>query len=109
MKTLLLAAAAAAMIASIAFADESKTFNLSIKDHKFVPATLEIPANEKIKLVVKNEDATPAEFESSDLDREKVVGANSEITVFIGPLTAGNYGFFDDFHRSTTTGTLTAK
>jgi hypothetical protein len=82
---------------------------LTLKDHKFSPQELVIPANQKVKLTVKNQDSTPAEFESSDLNREKVVGANSEITVFIGPIDAGSYGFVDDFHRDTTTGTIKAQ
>jgi hypothetical protein len=82
---------------------------LTIKDHKFTPQNLALPAGQKIKLTVNNLDSTPAEFESSDLNREKVVGANSEIIVYIGPLDAGSYGYFDDFHHDTTTGTITVK
>ena len=74
-----------------------------------MPRELTIPAGQKVKIVVRNEDPTPAEFESSDLNREKVVGANSQIMLFVGPLDAGRYGFFDDFHRATTTGTLLVK
>ncbi len=79
---------------------------LTLQHNQFSPKVLTIPANQKIKIVIRNQDATPAEFESSDLNREKIVGANSETTLFIGPLDAGRYGFFDDFHRDTTTGTL---
>ncbi len=82
---------------------------LTLKDHKFSPQELALPANQKIKLTVKNMDATPAEFESADLNREKVVDANAEITVFLGPLDPGTYGYFDDFHRDTTTGKITVK
>lgn len=81
---------------------------LTLKDHQFVPKALVLPANQKIKLVVKNQQSTPAEFESAELNREKVVEANSEITVILGPLDPGTYGYFDDFHRDTT-GTITVK
>ena len=83
--------------------------HLSIKNHAFVPQELAVPAGQKIKLIVKNEDATPAEFESYELNREKVVPAQSEVTVFLDALDAGAYPFFDDFHRSTTTGKIVAK
>lgn len=83
-------------------------FVLTIKDHQFAPANLTLPSGKKIKLTVKNEQTVPAEFESSDLDREKVVNPNSEIIVFLGPLDAGSYGYFDDFHRETT-GTIVVK
>jgi len=87
----------------------AEDYVLTLKDNRFSPKELTIPANQKVKITVKNLDATPAEFESSDLNREKMVGANSEIIVFVGPLDAGSYGFFDDFHRDTTTGTIIAK
>lgn len=91
------------------YADEGPEQHVSLKDHNFVPKVLNLPQGQKIKLVITNEDPTPAEFESYDLHREKVVGANASITVFVGPLDAGQYSFFDDFHRDTTTGTLIVK
>jgi hypothetical protein len=81
---------------------------ITLKDHQFTPKTLAVPAGQKIVLTVKNEQATPAEFESAQLDREKVVGANSQIIVNLGPLDAGDYSYFDDFHQETT-GIITAK
>ena len=92
-----------------AAAAHAENYVLTLKNNQFSPKVLAIAAGQKIKITVKNQDATPAEFESSDLNREKVVGANSEITIFIGPLDAGSYGYFDDFHRDTTTGTIIAK
>ncbi len=37
----------------------------------------------KFKLIVRNDDTTPEEFESYDLNREKVVSPGQEITVFL--------------------------
>ncbi len=87
----------------------AEDYVITLKGHQFSPKELTIPAGQKIKVTLKNLDATPAEFESSDLNREKVVAANSEIIVFIGPLDAGRYGYFDDFHRDTTTGLIIAR
>ena len=87
----------------------AEDYMLTLKDHQFAPQELVIPAGQKVKITIKNLDATPAEFESSDLNREKLVTANSEITVFVGPLEVGSYGYFDDFHHATTTGIITAK
>jgi len=84
-------------------------FTLSIKDHRFEPAELQVPAGVKIRLIVKNLDATPSEFESNDLHREKVVSPGQQILVIVGPLDAGTYGFFDDFHQDTGQGKLIAK
>src|SRR5580704_11227829 len=79
-----------------AFADETPTQTLTLKNHAFVPPALTVPANQKVKLIVKNEDAEAAEFESYELNREKVVPANGEITVYLDPLDPGTYPYFDD-------------
>jgi len=71
---------------------------ISIRDRHFVPDLITVPAGQKIKIIVKNEDATTSEFESIDFHREKVVQPGHEITVYVGPLDAGSYEFFDDFH-----------
>ncbi|HEX6613564.1 MAG TPA: cupredoxin domain-containing protein [Rhodanobacteraceae bacterium] len=81
-------------------------YKLVIKDHKFQPAELTVPANTKFKVRVSNQDATPSEFESNEFNREKIVLPNSEVTVFIGPLDKGRYKFFDDFHQDTGNGVL---
>ena len=82
---------------------------LSIHDHKFEPETLTVPVGVKIKLVIDNLDATPEEFESHELNREKVVTGNGSIAVYIGPLDAGRYPFFGDFHQETAQGVLIAQ
>jgi len=74
---------------------------ISIKDHHFVPDSVTAAAGQKLKFVVKNEGTTASEFESIDFHREKVVQPGHEITVFVGPLDAGSYEFFDDFHPET--------
>lgn len=97
------------VLGNIGYAETLPEQVLVIKSHTFVPSELTVPAGQKFKLIVKNEDTTAAEFESSDLNREKIVAANREITIFIGPLDAGRYKFFDDLHRDTTTGVMIAK
>lgn len=95
-------------IAGTALADEPQ-FTLVIKDHRFIPAELQVPAGAKVRLVVRNDDATPEEFESTELHREKVVAPGQQIIVIVGPLDAGTYGFFGDFHKDTAKGKLIAK
>ena len=82
---------------------------LVIRDHKFEPVELTVPAGQKIKLLVDNQDATPEEFESNELNREKIVTGKGTVTVFLGPLDAGRYPFFGDFHQETAQGVLIAK
>jgi plastocyanin len=99
---------ATAALAPISFAQETK-FTVSIKDHKFEPAQIEVPAGVKFSLLVKNLDPTPEEFESYELNREKIVPGNGEITVFLGPLSAGVYPFFGEFNPETAQGQIIAK
>ena len=90
------------------FAQETD-FLVTIKDHKFSPAEIVVPSDQKIKLVVENQDPTQEEFESYDLDREEVVEGNGKITVFIGPLKPGRYEYFGDFNQDTAQGTIIAQ
>jgi plastocyanin len=77
------------------------SFPISLKDNQFVPSEVQIPAGAKVKLIVRNDNQTPSEFESNQFHREKVVAPGQEITVFVGPLDPGTYEFFDDFHPQT--------
>jgi plastocyanin len=74
-------------------------FTLTIKDHAFEPKEVEIPAGKKVMLLVVNKDATPAEFESKSLGREKVIPGNSTATVNLGPLKPGRYSFVEEYHE----------
>jgi len=96
-------------VATLASAAEPPEVKLVIRNHRFVPTELVVPANTKIKLMVVNEDATPEEFESHQLNREKVVTGRATIPVYVGPLKPGRYPFFGDFHSDTAQGALIAK
>ncbi|HLI10980.1 MAG TPA: cupredoxin domain-containing protein [Alphaproteobacteria bacterium] len=85
------------------------SYDLAIKDHKFVPDVLEVPAGRKVKLVVKNQDATPEEFDSDQLHREKVITGGKEGVIYIGPLDPGTYEFIGEYHAATAKGRIIAK
>ena len=90
-------------------ASEPPEVRIVIRDHRFVPTQVAVPANTKVKLMVVNEDATPEEFESHQLNREKVVVGRATIPVYVGPLKPGRYPFFGDFHPDTAQGELLAQ
>lgn len=92
-----LAVLALISLQSFAGADE---FTLTIKNHTFEPKEIKIPAGKKVKLMVVNQDATPAEFESKPLNREKLVAGKSTITINLGPLKPGRYPFVEEFHET---------
>ena len=85
------------------FADKP-VFELEIRDHLFIPEVLIVPANTRIKLLVRNHDPSPEEFESYELNREKVIMGKREAVIFIGPLLPGEYPFFGEFHPETALG-----
>ena len=82
---------------------------LSIKDHRFTPEEIRVPAGVKVKLLVHNEDSTPEEFESHQLNREKVIAPGSTASIFIGPLKPGKYAFVGEFHEKTAHGVVIAE
>jgi len=95
------------LLPSFSFA-ERPTFTITIKDHRFSPEKLIVPANTKVKLIIENQDPTAEEFESYDLNREKIVTGNGKITIFIGPLKPGEYKYFGEFHEDTAQGIIIA-
>ena len=84
-------------------------FSLVIEGHKFTPDRIEVPAGRKVKLLVENKDATPEEFESTQLKVEKVIPGKSKAIVFVGPLKAGEYKFVGEFNEKTAHGVIVAK
>ncbi|MCD6034379.1 MAG: hypothetical protein K0R63_120 [Rickettsiales bacterium] len=90
-------------------AGEELEFTVIIKDHKFNPEVLEVPAGKKITLTIDNQDATPEEFESHDLNQEKIIPGKSKGIVKLGPLDPKEYSFFGEFNEKTAKGKIVAK
>lgn len=82
---------------------------LTLKDHRFIPAELKVPAGKKIKLVVDNMDGTPEEFESHQLNREKLIAGHARATIYVGPLSPGKYTFWGEFNEKTAQGVIVAE
>jgi hypothetical protein len=90
-------------------AQERLEFTLVIKNHRFEPAEIVVPADKKVTLVVHNQDPTPEEFESHSLRREKVISGGGKASIFIGPLKPGRYEFFGEYNEKTARGVVIAK
>ena len=71
-----------------------------VRDKKFEPAEVKAPANMRVVIHVTNRDAVAVEFESHALKIEKVIAANGEGILRVGPLKPGRYDFFDDFNQA---------
>ncbi|WP_432695718.1 cupredoxin domain-containing protein [Marinobacterium sp. YM272] len=106
MKHLLIASL---LVASTAVMADESSFEISIKDHRFSPAELTIPADQRVKLIVSNDDDTPEEFEGEDFDIEKVIPGNSQATILVGPFKPGRYEFVGEFHEDSAKGALIVK
>jgi plastocyanin len=90
-------------------ADDAQSVTITLKDHRFEPAEIKVAAGKPTVLVIRNEDQTPEEFESSALKVEKVVAGGQEITVRLRPLAAGRYEFVGEYHEDTAKGAVIAE
>ena len=84
-------------------------FEIEIKNHMFYPDRIVVPAGTKVRLIVHNRDDKPEEFESFELNREKVIAGNSTTAIFVGPLVPGEYPFFGEFNLETAQGLIIAE
>ncbi|HEY7230087.1 MAG TPA: cupredoxin domain-containing protein [Pseudolabrys sp.] len=107
-KTLFLAGLAGLLVAGAADV-RAQDYVVTIKDHRFTPTELKVPANKRVQITVVNDDATPEEFESHEMKVEKVIPGKSKGVVRIGPLKPGRYPFFGEFHEATAKGTVIAE
>lgn len=96
-------------VAGAAQAQESHSASITIRNHRFEPAELKVPANKRIMLKVVNDDPTSEEFESKEFKAEKVIAGKSSATINIAPLKPGRYKFFGEFHEATAKGVLIAE
>lgn len=104
--------AAAMLLFSACFATLASSepeFNLAIENHRFSPERIEVPAGQKVRLVVENKDSTAEEFESPQLKVEKVIPGKSKATIFVGPLKAGEYKFVGEFNEKIARGVVVAR
>jgi hypothetical protein len=87
----------------------AQELSLTIRNHRFEPAEIRVPARQRVTLYITNEDATPEEFESPALKVEKVIPGASKGLVRFGPLEPGRYEFIGEFHNDTAKGVVVAE
>ena len=91
-----------------ALADDP-TFKIDVKDGVITPLEMDVPANTRIRLEVTNSGTSPAEFESVQLKKEKVIAGGNTAVIVIRNLDPGTYDFFDEFHSDLPHAKVTAK
>jgi len=100
---------AAAISATAARAGEAFALTVTLRDHRFDPAELRVPANTRISLTVVNADPLSEEFDSTALKVEKVIAGKSQGVVHISPLKPGSYDFMGEYHTETAKGRMIAE
>ncbi|HEY2179724.1 MAG TPA: cupredoxin domain-containing protein [Caulobacteraceae bacterium] len=105
MRSLFLAAALALAAGSAAAAPVV----LTLKNHRFTPSVVTVPAGQKVQILLVNQDAAVEEFDSHALGVEEDVTPHGRTSFSIGPLKPGDYGFMGEFHAATAEGMLTAR
>jgi plastocyanin len=95
---LLPALGTALLLSGTAVADEG-TVPVAVQDAGFAPREVEVPAGARVRLEVSNQTGAAIEFESFELNRERVVQPGQTVSVYVSGLSPGRYEFFDDFHQ----------
>jgi len=110
-RPMLFAVAAAILLAGpgVGRTQEDPVFRIEFKDGAVTPRRLEVPANRRFVLELRNAGETPAEFESRELRKEKVLAPGTTSVLVIRTLDPGEYDFFDDFHPDAPPAVLVAK
>ncbi len=89
-----------------AYGDEPVAVDLKLKDHKFEPAELKVPAGKAVAITLKNEDDSVEEFDSNALRTEKIVTKGGTVAIKLKPLAPGRYPFQGEYHPKTAQGVL---
>jgi hypothetical protein len=109
MRSLFMLLGLMALVTVAPAATRADDLTLTIKDHRFAPEEVKVPANQRVVITVINDDTTPEEFDSKALKIEKVIPGKSKGVVRIGPLKPGRYPFIGEFHEATAKGVVVAE
>lgn len=104
-----LCAGTAPFVGHAAYAAETLSVTVVIKNHKFEPDEIRVPAGATVRLTIRNADPTPEEFESHDLNLEKIVTGGASVVLQFGPLKPGTYRFVGEFNEDSAKGRIVAE
>ena len=100
---------AALVLALAACGNEKPGIQVTLKDHRFTPAEIHVPANQPTLITLTNQDGTAEEFDSTSLKVEKVVPGQQTGNVRLRPLAPGRYPFMGEYHAETAQGVVIAE
>lgn len=92
----------------VPFFVHSKTpeIQITLKDNLFQPSIIYIPKHTKVKLIIENKDNKAEEFDSFDLNREKVLFPGKKSVIYLSPLEPGDYHYFGEYNPNTSQGII---
>lgn len=99
-------AALAPALSGPAQAADPGNVTLTIKDHRFTPSDIHVPAGTPVTLTIRNEDDSAEEIDSPPLKIEKIIAGGQEVTLTLRPLDKGTYPFAGEYHEDSAKGTL---
>ena len=100
---------AALLMALAGCGNQSPGIPVTLKDHRFAPAEIHVPANQPVLITLSNQDGSAEEFDSTSLKVEKVVPGHDTGNVRIRPLAPGRYPFMGEYHAETAQGVVVAE
>jgi hypothetical protein len=105
----ILAFPAGLLVALAACGNQSPGIPVTLKDHRFTPMEIHVPANQPVLITLSNQDGVAEEFDSTSLKVEKVVPGHEAGSVRIRPLAPGRYPFMGEYHADTARGVVIAE
>lgn len=96
-------------VALPARAEDPTVIEVTIRDHRFTPAEIHLPAGKPAVLDISNEDSMAEEFDSSALKIEKVIPGGRKGIVRLHALDPGKYPFMGEYHSDTAQGVVIAE
>jgi plastocyanin len=104
----LAAVTAVALVGAARAQGGATTVVLTLKDHRFSPASVTVPAGQTVRIELINQDPAVEEFDSVDLGVERDVTPHGRTSFKIGPLKPGTYSFMGELHADTAQGEIKA-
>jgi hypothetical protein len=92
-----------------AAAGDPPEYELTVRDARFAPETIEVPAGTKFRLVIRNHGPGATEFEMKSPPKERIVAPGTQAVLLFAPLKPGTYPFVDEFHEDTGKGRIVAR
>ncbi len=88
----------------------AQEFNLAIRNHKFEPQEIRVPAGKRVSIYVTNEDPTPRGIRERDAQgREDHSRQVQKAWCASDRSPPGRYEFIGDFHADTAKGVVIAE